>query len=86
MNQPRHHTHIRKDGLPVVVVRIRARVHKGNLEPVESVNLPEGEEVMLTLDVPDDRKAKKVMEVPVFKDMRLLDPFPLTRRKIYEDI
>ncbi len=73
-----------KEGIPTAAVRIRARVHKGNLEPLDKVHLPEGEEVTVTLDLPESPVAKRGTTVRVLKGAVLHAPFPLTRRDIYD--
>lgn len=37
--------------------RIRARVKDGLIEPLEQIDLPEGQEVMVTILAPTDREA-----------------------------
>ncbi len=69
----------------MAAMRIRARVRDGHLESVEKIDLPEGEEVTLTLDLPVTRRAAVPPQATVFQGSHLRGPFPLTREQIYGD-
>lgn len=61
---------------------IRARVHDGRFEPLEKMTLPEGAEVTVTIEVPEERKARPRV---VFGHGPLGAPVPLTREVIYDE-
>ncbi len=62
---------------------VRARVHGNHLEPVEDLELVDGSEVTLTLEIPEGRKPRERVE---FASRKLGVKMPITRDVIYEDI
>ena len=66
----------------MAAMRIRARVRAGKLEPVEKLDLPEGEEVTLTVDRPET-SGRQPATVRVLEGAVLDAPYPLRRSDIY---
>lgn len=66
----------------MAAVRIRARVRQGRLEPVGHVDLPEGEEVTLTVDLPETAQHRGAAALASW-DLGVKEP--LTRDEIYGD-
>lgn len=79
-----HRSHSKKQGQSRVR-SIRARMTRGFFAPLEKVAVPEGTEVTIIMDLPDYHAPRHPATVPTFPDTRLLAPFPLTRREIYEE-
>lgn len=65
---------------------MRARVRGQVLELLDPVKLPEGNVVTVVVPEVFTHRAMVRHTVHVWSDARLLGPFPLTRRQIYEDI
>ncbi len=66
----------------MAAMRIRVRVREGHLESVERVDLPEGEEVTVTLDLPEEARTTRP---PALASWDLGVKEPLTRNEIYGD-
>lgn len=62
---------------------VRARVHAGNFEPLERLDLPEGSEVTLTVDVPAALRQPAAQIVFAEYDVGVKTPF--TRDEIYDE-
>lgn len=63
---------------------VRARVHRGRLEPLEDLALPEGTEITMTIDIPD-RGAKSPTTALTFDTYDLGATVPVSRQDIYDD-
>ena len=67
---------------PHAAVRVRARVHAGTLVPLELLNLPEGKEVTLTVDL---KERPRPQQEQTLAEWDLGAKEPLTRDAIYGD-
>lgn len=80
---PTSHQH---DTLIGTLKKVRARVRGHSLDVLDTVQLPEGGVVTITLEELLSTPRRRPQRVSVWNDARLLGPFPLTRRAIYEDL
>ena len=63
---------------------VRVRVHRGHLEPLERLDLEEGSEITVTVEVPAATKRPQPVAV-AFDTYPLGAVQPLTRCEIYDD-
>ncbi len=77
--------HREEEDIPMAVRSVRARVRRGRLELLEKVDLPEGEEVAVTFEMPEKVGAHAPERAQVFDGSALVGPFPLTRAQIYDE-
>ena len=75
-----------KEDQVMAMKTIRVRVHAGHLEPLDELQLAEGSELSVIVQLPEATAEPRAARSARFKSRHLGIKGPITRKEIYEDV